>query len=1199
MDFIKPEYKRVYSKLSTNNNLIKYLTEIGTLITTDDYYELYGPKSKIDPKIYVSKINKAILESLAEFFLTNEKAIKNNTITALVTSKGQAELRQELKILLGFDADAQIPFSVYREIFYTYKNSYVDNFFQNNWRNFIPEADEVELDNNEIASSFIDAITKEFDKIDEIISDTKKFRSYEEIPEEYINHLSQLLGLEQKSFYIDNSQIAEFRVLAANIIEIYKTKGTFAAFELMFKLFGFDISIEQYYFDRRFYFAINDENKETITLNKNSYKYYLTTTSPTLNSMDKFELNEIVTDKDMTDRYSVEEFDRLVDTYGLECVLGYEEYYNVYYDNDEGIKTKIKKSVKYTGNVYKYFKTNYVKVRPRVMGNKSNLSSTQTRTIRALLKFLVPYFWKMNLVVNPIFDEDAEKLTVNGHRGTHDEDGVTVNDEGFRLLDSETWIYKDETLNNKYNDPNTSAYEKFQIKNILEDEEKRLKEITRDFTLYYDYCDDYVIVRDNDIIFADTEFNQDYQSFKDRYIKNHEEYTDEDIEKAYISYKRTFTKVTNADGRRYWVKDLVKADGTVREERVYFNSLGERNGDRLHVEGDNIISYNVIMEPIGKKIITINSTKYWGKVFDINSDKSKSPVYPIWTEDYKPVQETNNSKERYFYPAVVGETHLYIPKYESKDLSEQWKNIKQEDLDLIGFEGNTLKQNFLNGNNRVKIDWLADGADLYTAIANKLIRSNNTPSNFFEKEPKKVSNMRWKKCNITLLKDKEKIISLEKEVWNILNSLNIKINDINEKTIEEIKKTNITTNDLEVITKNIDKIKKLNKSILLEDFVKTHKVINYDYTKKKLLTAPEFGEFDINKNMFKYKSSLYNDMYFQNVYCVKDWEDGYVSVYKLVSEKNSEFNKLYFKKIVNWKEHYNVRYEIEDAKSLVYVDTEDDIDENHSLLIKDGKVYYVVKEDNSFKYSPVNVGTIFYSKDDDSNYIAIMGTTKNISTINTIQEVNPDSLPNELTEFGLVLENDNIMNLYQNSYKNIKEGQLIYMPQTGKLYELMFNGYHLETNNKYFSLEKQYNIICNEAVEDNFFVERDYERQFVFGIKEKQLTGTIVKAEDGYYVVEHDEYYKGPSEQDDNDNYILNNYERIAEWSILDGCNTDYLKDNHIDRPIREITDGVFDSALVGNQSNKQIVENILNELIGNKRVLKDIELVKREVKDE
>lgn len=1232
MDFVKPEYEIVYNKLSTNNKLIKYLTELGVLITTDDYYNTYGTKSKIDPKIYVAKYNKTILKNIASFFLENENQIENLSITQLASSKKAKELRQELKTVLGFEDGDTLPISVFREIFYSYKNSYIDNFFQNNWRSFLPECDEEQLDNNDFARTFVDAITKEFDKIDEIITNTKQFRNYEEVPDKYINHMSQLLGLEQKDFYIPEDQLPEFKVLAENIIEIYKTKGEYATFDLLFKLFGFNINITEYYFDRRMYFAKNDENTETISLDKNSYKFYLTKNNPTLNSMDNFELNEIVTDKDMTERYSCREFNDLVAKYGLECVLGYDDYYTENYTLKDGSETEYSKSLKYTGNVYKYFKTNMVTIRPSTIGNTKNLTSSNLMTIKSFLKFLVPYFWEVNLNVNPTFDMDDEKFVVNGHRRTHDEDGKQIFDEGFRMLDSETWIYKDDSLIDKLRKSSLSNYDKNQIEATLSIEEERLNEIKKDFLLQYEFCDDYVVLHDNDIVFTVDEFTMDYgndlvgltKQLTEAYKKKNNitllsSSDKEKIKKEVELLKKKYTRLKSFNNNKaYYVKDIKKEDDTINERNVYYNSIGERNGDRTHVEDDDsITNYNVIMEPICKKLITINSTKYWGKVYDENSNTKKLPVYPTWVEDYKPI-EGNETKERYFSPCrreLLGETHLYIPKYadyKEADLIEQWKRLQEEDLELCGIEGNTLKKNYLDTNECREITWVASGTDIQKSINCKQIKYNkaNETKDFYAKERKEVPNMTWNLTSYKLIYSKMDLLKKENKIWNILLidakelSEEYNINNLSDITDDflTLVKGKVTSKKYNIIINNLKEIKELQNNILLEDFVKTHKVINYDYVRDELhcIAAPDFKAASAD---YWFNDDLFNNLYFQNSYYIDCNNGNSIKVYKLTVNKNSVCNKFYF--VDKTDLDTKASFEINSVDSLVYVDSENEINDTHSLLIKDGKTYCVVKKDNVLTYTQINPGVIILDQSTKKKYMAMIGTTNCIQARNdnsSYVSLNPslNSL-NKGTGFTCKIGTNKPYSIYQYKSSQIKQGQLIYMPETGKLYEIMFNDiyYHDYKKNevsRYFLTD--YTFVKATKKESTRYkhywkLKDNGAEKIVFGIRPVELFGKIEKINGEYKLFTADENYKGVCEQDDNDNYILNNYERIAEWKVLDGCDTTYLKDNSISRPVKEITDRVFEEALVGKNSNKKIVENILGELIGDKRVLTGIALRK------
>mgnify|MGYP001776230769 CR=1 FL=1 len=137
---------------------------------------------------------------------------------------------------------------------------------------------------------------------------------------------------------------------------------------------------------------------------------------------------------------------------------------------------------------------------------------------------------------------------------------------------------------------------------------------------------------------------------------------------------------------------------------------------------------------------------------------------------------------------------------------------------------------------------------------------------------------------------------------------------------------------------------------------------------------------------------------------------------------------------------------------------------------------------------------------------------------------------------------------------------------------------------------------------DDVSYEKTNQNSLIFGVKEYVLKGKLVEENGSYYIYSHDKYYKGVSEQDDNDNYILNNNYRHVQWRVLDGCNTNYLKPINgetikaIARPTREKTDKVFEEALSsqGKFNNKQVVKNILQELLGNVNFLRERELVKR-----
>ena len=417
MTFKDPSLIDLKKTIKNNKKLEKVLSDNHILITIEDYYELYGydENKKFLAKFIVEEENDKVYENIASVLLDDIDYIKQTSVSQLVN---EAFKKKELVIAFGFVSTESFPRKIYAELFYAVKYCYVSSFFQNNWENFLPTEDFTTIKNNECADAFLDAIMKEFDKLNNIITDSKKFNSYEDIPYEYIVYLTQLLGLEQKTFFFEEEQAKQYRLLAKNILDVYAVKGSRSSFELLFNMLGYDVSIQEYYFDRRKLFEITDINSETSSNDKTTYSYYLTENNPCLNLLNGIATNESVREQDLTETKNVFDFDDLVIQYGLNCVLGYSDSY---------IKNGIEK--KYTGETYTYFKTNYIKISPTLKFSSKNLTIQQNYQVKALVDFLLPEFKQMNIYVKVNISDD-----INDVDNDWAEDGRT----GFHIWDSET-----------------------------------------------------------------------------------------------------------------------------------------------------------------------------------------------------------------------------------------------------------------------------------------------------------------------------------------------------------------------------------------------------------------------------------------------------------------------------------------------------------------------------------------------------------------------------------------------------------------------------------------------------------------------------------------------------------------------------------------------------------------------------------------
>lgn len=860
--FVKPELKTIYSKIVNNKKFQSFLKKIGALVTIDDYYESYDlptktVKEEIKALNKVREINKETILNLVSVLLDNNDKIVNLSVNELVNSNFLVE---DIKNALGFSIDDDFDYSIIKEFYYIYKFSYVDNFFQNNWEKFVPEVDFNEINNNNVAKSFVEALMIEFDKINNIINNVKDFKNYKKIPYEYINYLTQLLGFEQLHLSLTEDYEEELRTIAANIIDVYRIRGTASSFELLFNFLGFNVEIVQYYFDRRYKFSSINENKEIQENNPNSYRFYLTKNNPADNIADNFPIVETVKDSDFVKPLSFESFPTLVDRYGIDCVLGYSDIY-IYKGDYETDKNGNKKIIRdnfldengkriragdeniYTGPIYSYFLTNVIDIKPTLVVGDKNFTVKQLNILSKLLKFLVPEFWKKHFVVTVNFGEgnDKEKLTVNGDRKL---DSNREMIDGFRILDDEDWIYNEgneyffdrdkthilEDITNEYYKKQEKEY-----KQTLIDEKKY--RVLQLYTNVKGETGRYIKI-DEDTILQEISANEAGQLAKNGNIvstiseiiklsseQNTEEQNNEGEEnKEKLRYFRILNKNGEDEDIRYNPRYLyTNSIGEFGDRRGFFESFTKKLGDN--------------------KINIINSTKGMGALMKLNENNNEQ-VYKFWKRDsqdgkngnwwYPPKKETTKKASTALYNNYLNRKELYYPSDNTLDPNKSYNKVELSNFNSM--EGQSLRKLLLTTNEDTK---------------KELINLSNYSGDTF----------------VECLKNKtdENVITsvITNCVWEpVIFETKIK-NGETEKTVE--KKL--------IVARNIEDVKKIKSSNFSNDcllagtlskFVKKHNVINYDYINNQLMTGVMSGDdkkyFDITKCKF-YKKDLLNDKF--------------------------------------------------------------------------------------------------------------------------------------------------------------------------------------------------------------------------------------------------------------------------------------------------------------------------------------------------
>ena len=246
--------------------------------------------------------------NLVELLTENRSSISENTIETLA-SQNPPFLRDELSVL--FEKNF-ITLKLYKQIFYTFKYSTLKNFFQENWRNFLPDYDVLNIENSEQLKIFQVAVMNEFDRFADVIDEIYNVQDIDKIPAQYLDYLAQLIGYEraERELLVDSS----FRELVKNIIEIYKIKGTNFSFELFFGFLGFEANISEYWFDKRFLDPGIVVNTYTNSSNKNDFNFYLTPEKPTDAIPDNMFDPYTVTEEVIVETLSGQEFNRFIST---------------------------------------------------------------------------------------------------------------------------------------------------------------------------------------------------------------------------------------------------------------------------------------------------------------------------------------------------------------------------------------------------------------------------------------------------------------------------------------------------------------------------------------------------------------------------------------------------------------------------------------------------------------------------------------------------------------------------------------------------------------------------------------------------------------------------------------------------------------------------------------------------------------------
>lgn len=347
---------------------------------------------------FIATINVTITdsqkESLAELLIDNRTFIVEYTARELA-SGASASINSSISSI-GLPAD----FNTLLQIYYTFKYSAVRIFFRTNYKKYIPEYDGYQIDSQEKTKLLQKAYMREFDRFTLIIDNIANTQDINKVPLEYINYLAQLIGYQREDYLLLND--ASYRELLKNIIEIYKIKGSTYSFELFFNFLGFNIDINEFWFDKRYGDSGIASNVYTGSVNKDSYLFYLTPTKPT---------NAII--EDMTNEYSVNSND-ITPARNLKMFNQYTGWEALGDSRGYTHEQLLGDTTGYPDDIYTYFKTNIVQYSLKSLGTDQDteLDADELSRIEYYAQFLTPVYIERQVLVSvtPYSDDESSEL---------------------------------------------------------------------------------------------------------------------------------------------------------------------------------------------------------------------------------------------------------------------------------------------------------------------------------------------------------------------------------------------------------------------------------------------------------------------------------------------------------------------------------------------------------------------------------------------------------------------------------------------------------------------------------------------------------------------------------------------------------------------------------------------------------------------
>ena len=351
--------------------------------TSEKIYSLLKTHPATSALISEFGIQDSCVMDVAKYLLANHDTIYNDPINAYFSD---SDMLDNIANLYGYVTK---PWSTYTTqagvtltellnlTLYIYKFGVTDNFYEKHFLDFIPEYDRDQILATPKLKLTIESLGRKLDQMEDSITRISELYDIDKCPNEFLDYLGQNIGYEREDFTLSS---VSFRELLKNIIEIYKIKGTNYSFSFFFKFLGFEIDLNEFYFNR------DVSNPETFPgMTENNVEYYLTTTNPIYETGKPSQGIYLKPTDHLCQTRNLDDWKielNLLKANGCTNPVAYMRGKETY--NGDGLT--------WHKNPWTYFKTNLIEYELDPFINKLSLTASDNETIKKYIKFLSPTY---------------------------------------------------------------------------------------------------------------------------------------------------------------------------------------------------------------------------------------------------------------------------------------------------------------------------------------------------------------------------------------------------------------------------------------------------------------------------------------------------------------------------------------------------------------------------------------------------------------------------------------------------------------------------------------------------------------------------------------------------------------------------------------------------------------------------------------